>query len=130
MNWYKMAQFNDWKLITERLRKELKREPSSQEIQEKILENDFNDSSKKEKELVIAQKWEDKIPGGLADNKDPKDFDSKSLNKGIKVEMEHTIDKKIATEIAMDHLVEDKEYVLLNDINQLVPPLLYQYASV
>lgn len=34
----------------------------------------------------------------------------KQLNKGIKVEMEHTNDKKIAKEIAMDHLYEDPTY--------------------
>lgn len=32
------------------------------------------------------------------------------LNKGIKVEMEHTDDKKIAKEIAMDHIYEDLHY--------------------
>jgi hypothetical protein len=34
----------------------------------------------------------------------------KQLNKGIKVEMEHTDTKKIAREIAMDHLAEDPNY--------------------
>lgn len=32
------------------------------------------------------------------------------LNKGIKVEMEHTDDKKIAKEIAIDHIYEDLHY--------------------
>jgi len=108
MNWYKMSQFNDWKKVSEELRKELGREPSSQEIQERILNNSFNDSYKKG--LVTAKKWEDKIPGGLADNKEPKDFDTKQLNKGIKIETEHTNDKEIAKEIAMDHITEDKKY--------------------
>ena len=52
----------------------------------------------------------DKIPGGLADKKKPSDFDAKKLTAGIKVEMEHTSDKGIATEIAMDHLTEDENY--------------------
>lgn len=52
----------------------------------------------------------DKIPGGLADKKKPSDFDPKLLAQGVKVEMEHTSDKKIATEIAMDHLTEDLKY--------------------
>ncbi len=34
----------------------------------------------------------------------------KQLNKGIKVEMEHTKDKEMAKEIAMDHLFEDPKY--------------------
>ena len=34
----------------------------------------------------------------------------KELSIGVQVEMEHTNDDKIATEIAMDHLTEDPEY--------------------
>jgi phosphopantetheine adenylyltransferase len=72
---------------------------------------------------------EDKIPGGLAKGKTiidlAKKYDSKGyydpkqyaeeyikpkLMQGIKVEMEHTTDVRIATEIAMDHLWENLEY--------------------
>jgi hypothetical protein len=72
---------------------------------------------------------EDKIPGGLAKGKtiidlakkydekgyyDPKQYAAEyikpKLMQGIKVEMEHTTDVRIATEIAMDHLWEDLEY--------------------
>lgn len=52
----------------------------------------------------------DKIKGGLADKKKPSDFDPKALLKGQKVEMEHTSNKAVAKEIAMDHLTEDKKY--------------------
>ena len=52
----------------------------------------------------------DIIPGGLADGKSEKDFNKNSLDKGIKVEMEHTTSKSIAKEIAMDHLTEDPKY--------------------
>jgi hypothetical protein len=71
----------------------------------------------------------DMIPGGLAKGKtlidlakkydekgyyDSKQFAAKvikpQLMKGIKVEMEHTTDVRIATEIAMDHLWEDLKY--------------------
>lgn len=52
----------------------------------------------------------DRIPGGLADKKTPENFDKDQLAKGIKVEMEHTSDRRIAQEIAMDHLTEDKDY--------------------
>jgi hypothetical protein len=55
-------------------------------------------------------KREDKIPGGLADKKKPSDFDSEKLKAGIKIEMEHTSDRAVAEEIAMDHLTEDSEY--------------------
>jgi hypothetical protein len=67
------------------------------------------------KEDLEGRKFEksdksDKIPGGLADGKKPSDFDEKKLAAGIKIELEHTSDRKIAEEIAMDHLMEDKNY--------------------
>jgi hypothetical protein len=71
----------------------------------------------------------DTIPGGLAKGKtlidlakkydekgyyDPNQFAAEyikpKLMNGIKVEMEHTTDVRIATEIAMDHLWEDLNY--------------------
>jgi hypothetical protein len=53
---------------------------------------------------------QDKIPGGLADKGPPKDLDPKQLEMGLKVEMEHTGDKNVAREIALDHLTEDPQY--------------------
>lgn len=50
------------------------------------------------------------LRGGLADKRSISEFDSKALREGIKVEMEHTSDPKIAREIAMDHLAEDPRY--------------------
>lgn len=60
------------------------------------------------------------IKGGLSDNMTLKDIAKKhkvdindlkiELSKGMKVEMEHTNSKKIAQEIAMDHLFEDPKY--------------------
>jgi len=52
----------------------------------------------------------DKLKGGKADNKKQSEFDSAELAEGIKHEMEHTNDKSIAKEIAMDHLAEDPKY--------------------
>jgi hypothetical protein len=57
----------------------------------------------------------EKIPGGLADDKKPSDFDSDQLAKGINVELEHTDSKEIAKEIAMDHLTEDPKYYEMLD---------------
>lgn len=58
----------------------------------------------------IASGHVDLIPGGLADKKQPKDFPAAALAKGKKTESEHTSSKGIATEIAMDHLMEDPYY--------------------
>ncbi len=52
----------------------------------------------------------DMIPGGYAEGRDPSEFDPRELRAGIRVEMEHTRDPRIAREIAMDHLVEDPHY--------------------
>lgn len=46
----------------------------------------------------------------LSSGYSPLDFDSKLLAEGTAVEMEHTDDQKEAQKIAMDHLVEDKQY--------------------
>jgi rubrerythrin len=49
---------------------------------------------------------------GLADKEKiaPSDVDPAELAKGIKVEMEHTKDKALAKQIALDHLTEMKDY--------------------
>lgn len=59
---------------------------------------------------ITLKKRKDVIPGGLADKKQPGDFDPEALKKGLKVELEHTSDSDIALEIAMDHLTEDPLY--------------------
>ena len=60
--------------------------------------------------VSLSKKWEDKIHGGLADKRSPKDFNRVELRRGIKVEREHTNNIQIAMEIAMDHLTEDPNY--------------------
>jgi hypothetical protein len=52
----------------------------------------------------------DMIPGGKGDKSKPSDFDHRELAMGIKVEMEHTKSRRLAREIAMDHLSEDPRY--------------------
>ena len=64
----------------------------------------FEDLNKKEKI------WKDKLKGGLSDKKKPSDFDVKLISEGIVIEMEHTDDIHIATELVMDHLMEDLDY--------------------
>jgi hypothetical protein len=59
---------------------------------------------------IISDSYKDRLNGGLADSKKPSDFDQVQLDKGTKVEFEHTDDRKKAREIAMDHLTEDSDY--------------------
>ena len=42
----------------------------------------------------------------------PSDFDRTTLAEGVRVELEHTDDRKVAQRIVMDHLVEDPDYYL------------------
>lgn len=53
---------------------------------------------------------EEKLTGGKADGKPDSDFDPGQLQKGIKVEREHTTDPSKAKEVAKDHLTEIPDY--------------------
>ncbi len=53
---------------------------------------------------------DDKLKGGLADNKPDSDFDKTKLEEAAEHEQEHVADKQVAKEIAKDHLVEDSNY--------------------
>lgn len=52
----------------------------------------------------------DSLVGGVGDVTAPSNVNTKELSIGVQVEMEHTNDEKIATEIAIDHLTEDPQY--------------------
>jgi hypothetical protein len=65
---------------------------------------------------IMVHKWQDHIPGGLAEGKKPSDFPAEDLVLGMTVEMEHTSDPSIACEIAMDHLVEKSDYYRKGDM--------------
>ena len=58
----------------------------------------------------IAKKWKDHIPGGRADKKAPEDYNRESVEKGKKIEFEHTNDPDTAKEITIDHLEEFPKY--------------------
>ena len=101
-----------------------------------IIATYFDTTSLSQKQIdSVLKKWEkrlpalnlppiresqEQIPGGLSSGKDIEDIakhhdisleDIESqLNKGIKVELEHTTSQEIAKEIAMDHLWEDPKY--------------------
>lgn len=60
--------------------------------------------------IKIVIKDTEKLHGGAGDNRPDSDFDAEQLENGIKHEMEHTKDRKIAKEIAKDHLSEDPNY--------------------
>ena len=57
-----------------------------------------------------AKKWKDNIPGGRADKKSPSDYNKKNVEKGHRIEFEHTDDPDTAKEITIDHLEEFPKY--------------------
>lgn len=61
---------------------------------------------------ISSEKPEDGdfIEGGKADDEHISKFDPEQITMGMKVEMEHTDDPRIALEIAMDHLEEISDY--------------------
>ena len=58
----------------------------------------------------FLEHWRDGIPGGKGDKLTPKDVDHHQLTQGMLVEQEHTKDKRMAMEIALDHLAEHPDY--------------------
>jgi hypothetical protein len=80
-------------------------------FQFKIASKVANDGQgQQESEQASEDAYEERIPGGMAEGKNPDDFNPEALAEGTRVEMEHTDDPGVAREIAMDHLVEDPEY--------------------
>jgi hypothetical protein len=65
---------------------------------------------------IMTHKWQEHIPGGLAEGKKPSDFPAKDLVLGMTVEMEHTSDPAVACEIAMDHIAEKPDYYRKGDM--------------
>lgn len=60
--------------------------------------------------LLFKEDESNLLEGGRGDNLSDGDVDKEELKKGLKVEKEHTKDKRIAKEIALDHLAEDPNY--------------------
>jgi len=60
--------------------------------------------------VQLHKAGEDTLKGGLGDNAPAGTFPKDQLNKGIKVEKEHTNSPAVAKEISEDHLTEDKKY--------------------
>ena len=60
--------------------------------------------------IEVIKEYEERLPGGLADQKKPSDFNQSQILKGLKIEMEHTDNPMLAVEIAMDHLMEIPNY--------------------
>jgi hypothetical protein len=61
-------------------------------------------------EQLVCLGYRERLPGGEAAGMHPSQFDPVELERGTRVELEHTTSRAIAREIAMDHLAEDPLY--------------------
>jgi hypothetical protein len=59
---------------------------------------------------IDIKDFKDTLKGGIADGKSITAYDLEELLTGMKFEMEHTSDKFIALELAMDHLERIPDY--------------------
>ena len=118
---YSLYHMNGWQFLEPDTQKRIMKAMYNiwQQVQDSTIKNN------KEVNLKVSQNpnaklFEDKIPGGLSDKLSLKDIAHKhgvdltaieiEMEKGKKVESEHTSDKSLAFEIAKDHLVEDPLY--------------------
>lgn len=60
--------------------------------------------------LKVCGKHLGRLRGGLGRKLGPLDVDPKQLAAGIRVELEHTPSRRVACEIALDHLAEHRNY--------------------
>jgi len=75
--------------------------------------NDFESVEAKVKELqerIGLNKVAEKTEGGYGDDQPDEKFDKEQLEKGTRVELEHSKDPEIAKEITKDHLTETKDF--------------------
>src|SRR5919109_555230 len=70
-----------------------------------LFRNDIKDAHQ-----IDIRDFKDRLKGGLADGKPITAYDLQELLAGIRFEMEHTSDRFIALEIAMDHLESIPDY--------------------
>src|SRR5690606_4589961 len=90
------------------------------DLADSMSDKDLKDYAETDTKDLPDNVEEDLIPGGLADDKTLDDIAKKhnvsiqdiqiQFEMGVEVEMEHTNDKSLAKEIAMDHLMEDPQY--------------------
>lgn len=60
--------------------------------------------------MASRRRRRDALKGGKGDGTKNSDFPKKQIRMGTKIEREHTKSNKIASEIARDHLSEDRQY--------------------
>lgn len=78
--------------------------------QEQKLKFEHHRTAIKDTFQIDIKNFKDCLKGGMADGRAVTDYDLEQLLKGIKIEREHTGNKFIALDIAMDHLERTADF--------------------
>lgn len=86
--------------------------PTDKKLHEWGKKNNFDIHDLEAEVYKLTTKFVNLLTGGRSNEKkvNEKDFDKKQIDKGIKVELEHTKDKDLAKKISIDHLTEFPNY--------------------
>ena len=86
------------------------RDDMAADQQERNLKFEYYRKAIKDTFQIDIKNFKDSLKGGLADGRAITNYDLKQLLTGIKIEREHTSNKFIALEIAMDHLERTPDF--------------------
>jgi hypothetical protein len=87
-----------------------KHTPKDTKLPEKVKKAYIKGFLNRAEQYGLRKEAEDFLSGGAADNIPDSAFSRKELAKGKKHELEHVDNKRVAKEIAKDHLAEKSDY--------------------
>ena len=93
--------------------------PKGSKLPEKVKEAYIQGFLDRAEQYGLRKAAEDLLAGGAADNMPDSVFPEKELAKGKEHELEHADNKRIAKEIAKDHLAERTDYYTALDKSNL-----------
>jgi hypothetical protein len=93
--------------------------PKNSKLPEKVKEAYIRGFLDRAEQYGLKKAAEDLLAGGAADNVPDSAFPKKELAKGEEHELEHVNNKRIAKEIAKDHLAERTDYYTALDKSNL-----------
>ena len=93
--------------------------PKGSKLPDKVKKAYIQGFLNRAEQYGLRKEAEDILFGGAADNISDAAFPKKELAEGVKHELEHTDNKRIAKEIAKDHLAERTDYYTALDKSNL-----------
>lgn len=90
-----------------------------EELPERVKKAYIEGFLKRASEYGLLKEAEELLEGGMADGMSDSEFPEKELSKGVKHELEHVNNQRMAKEIAKDHLAERTDYYTALDKSNL-----------